>query len=134
MRPNSVAGGATVTIGFAARWQTASLLFTHLQKVIDRDTSCIYINCMDIEFDPAKSEANLAKHGVALTFGARIFGDDAHIVISSIRPIDGEERFKVVGLVDGNLWTGVHVLRGTALRFISVRRSNDGERRIYDRA
>lgn len=88
---------------------------------------------MDIEFDTAKDAANIAKHGLPLAFGARIFDDANHIVLSSIRPIDGEERFKVVGLVDGKLYTAVHVLRGEAVRFISVRRSNDGEERIYHR-
>lgn len=88
---------------------------------------------MDIEFDTAKDAANIAKHGLPLAFGARIFDDANHLVLSSIRPIDGEERFKVVGLVGGKLYTAVHVLRGEAVRFISVRRSNDGEERIYHR-
>ena len=86
---------------------------------------------MDIEFDPAKNEANLAKHGVSLAFGSRVFDDADHLLISSIRPIDGEERFKVIGSVDGKLWTAVHVKRGDSVRFISVRRSNDGEAKAY---
>lgn len=88
---------------------------------------------MDIEFDTAKDAANIAKHGLPLAFGARIFDDANRLVLTSIRPIDGEDRFKVVGLVDGKLYTAVHVLRGAAVRFISVRRSNDGEERIYHR-
>ncbi|WP_375383427.1 hypothetical protein [uncultured Sphingomonas sp.] len=36
-------------------------------------------------------------------------------------------------MVDGRLWTVVHVERPEAIRFISVRRSNDGERRTYNR-
>jgi uncharacterized DUF497 family protein len=86
---------------------------------------------MSIEFDPAKDAINLAKHGVSLAFGSRVFEDADHLVLASIRPIDGEDRFKVIGLVDGNLWTAVHVLRGAAVRLISVRRSNDGEERAY---
>ncbi len=88
---------------------------------------------MDVEYDPAKDTLNIANHGVSLTFGATIFLDAGHVVLPSIRPIDGEDRFKVVGLVEGALWTGVHVRRGNVVRFISVRRSNDGERRNYDR-
>lgn len=86
---------------------------------------------MDIDFDTAKDAANIAKHGVSLAFGARVFDDADHLVLSSIRPIDGEERFKVIGSVDGALWTAVHVVRGNAVRFISVRRSNHGEERAY---
>lgn len=86
---------------------------------------------MDIEFDTAKDASNRDKHGVSLAFGAVLFDDPDHIVLSSARPIDGEDRFKVVGMVEGKLWTAVHVVRGNATRFISVRRSNDGEERIY---
>lgn len=87
---------------------------------------------MDIEFDTAKDAANLDKHGVSLAFGALVFDDPAYIVIPSIRPVDGEDRYKAVGMVEGKLWTAVHVYRGEAVRFLSVRRSNTGEQRIYD--
>jgi uncharacterized DUF497 family protein len=88
---------------------------------------------MEIEFDPTKDATNLAKHGISLSFGAHLFLDPAHLVLASIRPVDGEERFKVIGLVDGKFYTGVHVRRGAAVRFVSVRRSNDGEERLYHR-
>ncbi len=86
---------------------------------------------MEIAFDPAKDEANRDKHGVSLAFGAAIFDDPDHIVLPSMRPTDGENRFKIIGMADDKLWTAVHVIRGSATRFISVRRSNDGEERIY---
>ncbi|WP_413466308.1 BrnT family toxin [Mesorhizobium sp. B2-1-1] len=59
------------------------------------------------------------------------FEDDNHLIIPSIREIDGEERFKVVGIVGEKLFTGVFVWRGEQPRFISVRRSNKGEERAY---
>ncbi len=86
---------------------------------------------MDAAFDPAKDAINIERHGVSLAFGVRVFEDADHIVLPSIRPIDGEDRYKVVGMVDGKLWTAVHVVRGAVTRFISVRRSNDGEERAY---
>ena len=86
---------------------------------------------MTIEFDPAKDAANIAKHGVSLAFGTRVFADPDHLVIASIRPADTEDRYKVIGMVDGKLWTAIHVLRGEVIRFVSVRRSNDGEARAY---
>jgi uncharacterized DUF497 family protein len=82
-------------------------------------------------FDPAKDAANQAKHGVSLGFGDEIVKDAAFIEISSFRPIDGEECFKVVGQVGGKLFTGVFVWRDGQRRFISVRRANDGEQRAY---
>ena len=89
---------------------------------------------MNIEFDPDKDAINIAKHGVALAFGRRVWNDPELLVLPSLRPIDGEERYKAIGLVEDRLWTAVHVRRGNAVRMISVRRSNDGEQRFYDRA
>lgn len=89
---------------------------------------------MEVAFDTNKDEANRAKHGVSLGFGTAVFGDPTVLVVSSIRLIDGEERFKAVGLVENRFWTAVYVRRGNITRFISVRRSNDGEERLYDRA
>ena len=86
---------------------------------------------MDVEFDPDKDAANLAKHGVSLRFGARVFGDVDVLIIPTVRADDEEERFKAIGEVDGDLWTAVHVYRGDKVRFISVRRSNAGEQRAY---
>lgn len=86
---------------------------------------------MDIEFDPAKDAANRDKHGVSLAFGAKVFDDDAHLILSSARPVDGEDRFKVIGDVTGRLWTAIYVMRGEKIRFISVRKSNDGEAKAY---
>lgn len=89
---------------------------------------------MENRFDPAKDATNRQKHGLSLAFGDSIFSDDNHLIIPSIREIDGEERFKVVGLVDGKLYTAVFVWRGELPRFISVRRSNKGEQKAYDPA
>jgi uncharacterized protein len=82
-------------------------------------------------FDPDKDAANWRKHKLPLGFGDRILGDENHLIIPSMREIDGEDRFKVVGLVGEKLFTGVFVWRGDLPRFISVRRSNKGEERAY---
>lgn len=82
-------------------------------------------------FDPARDAANREKHKLPLAFGNRIFEDDNHLIIPSIREIDGEGRFKVVGMVGKKLFTGVFVWRSNSPRFISVRRSNEGEEKAY---
>ena len=88
---------------------------------------------MQIEFDAQKDAINLAKHGVSLVFGAAVWADPTLLIIPSLPPIDGEERFKAVGIIANRLWTAVHVHRGAAIRIISVRKSNDGGQRLYDR-
>lgn len=60
-----------------------------------------------------------------------MFDDADHVVIETTRFDDGERRFRAIGMVDERLWTAIHTIRAAAVRFISVRRSNDGEKRIY---
>ena len=86
---------------------------------------------MDVEFDSVKDAINRDKSGVSLAFGARIVDHPVAIELPSSREIDGEIRYKALAPFDGGLWTAVFVRRGTTIRFISVRKSNDGERRLY---
>jgi len=82
---------------------------------------------MKIEFDAANRE----KHGLSLAFGVMIFDDPDALILPTIRKEDEEERHKAIGMVEGRLYTAVHVWRGETVRFISVRRSNDSEERAY---
>ena len=85
------------------------------------------------DFDPSKDSANREKHDVSLAFGIAIFDDPDQILLASHRPIDGEDRFKVIGRIGERCWTAVFVERGATKRIISVRKSNNGEQRDYDR-
>jgi uncharacterized DUF497 family protein len=60
-----------------------------------------------------------------------VFEDADYLLIPTFREEDGEDRYKVIGKVDGKFWTAVHVRHGDTVRFISVRRSNDGEEKQY---
>lgn len=86
---------------------------------------------MEYEFNPTKDAQNIAKHKMSLAVGVEVFDDDNHLILPSIREIDGEERFKVIGLREGKLHTAIYVWRGDVIRFISVRRSNRNEERDY---
>lgn len=86
---------------------------------------------MKIEFDTEKDAANIARHGVALALGAKIFDDHDVLIVPTIREQDREDRYKAIGLIGDKLWTAIHVYRGDVVRFLSVRRSNNSEQRIY---
>lgn len=88
---------------------------------------------MEFEFDPAKDESNRFKHGLRLSFGKLVFQDPFHRVLPAFRQEDGELRYNAVGLVGGKLYIAVYVIRDEAMRLISVRRSNAGEQRDYNR-
>lgn len=86
---------------------------------------------MEIEFDTDKDAANMAKHGVSLAYGAKVFDDGDVLIVPTIRDEDREDRYKAIGLIDGKLWTAILVYRGSVVRFLSVRRSNPSEQRSY---
>jgi uncharacterized protein len=62
-----------------------------------------------------------------------VFDDPSYELITTFREVDGEKRFKAVGKADGKFYTTVFVMRGAVVRMISVRRSNGGEQKEYDR-
>lgn len=94
----------------------------------------VYTHCMEHEFDISKDMVNIAKHGVSLGFGASIFADPDNLLLSASRVEDGEQRYKIIGEVNGRLWTAIFTMRGEKTRFISVRKSNDKEVRTYHRS
>jgi uncharacterized DUF497 family protein len=83
------------------------------------------------EWDEAKARANEAKHRLSFRFAAAVFDDDNRLELDASRPEDGEVRSKVVGMIDGSLYTVVFVMRGESYRIISARRSNRREERNY---
>jgi uncharacterized protein len=85
----------------------------------------------EFEWDPAKAESNLAKHGVSFDVAIAAFADPAHRDLDTSRTADGEERRKVVGLIQERLITVVYTMRGRVCRLISARRANAKERRSY---
>jgi len=88
---------------------------------------------MIFDYDPDKDAVNRVKHGVPLIFGTRLFKDEDVAIVPTVRLGDEEERFKAIGMVDGKLWTAIHVWRGEVVRLISVRRSNAREQGDYHR-
>ncbi|MBM4153892.1 MAG: BrnT family toxin [Lentisphaerae bacterium] len=85
---------------------------------------------MEFEFDDRKSAANRAKHGIDFA-GARALWDDADLLEIPARTVD-EPRWLVIGAVGGVLWTAVVTYRGHRVRIISVRRSRDEEKALYE--
>jgi uncharacterized DUF497 family protein len=85
---------------------------------------------MEFEFDPEKSAANLEKHGIDFVQAQAIWGDSDYIEIP-LKTAD-EERFMVIGMIDGKAWSGIITYRGASIRIISVRRSRKEEIAIYE--
>ena len=82
------------------------------------------------EFDEAKSQANLSKHGINF-IAARLLWDDPRLLEIPAKTED-EPRFLVIGLINGKYWSAVLTYRGENIRLISVRRSRSEEVTLYE--
>ncbi|HEX8401153.1 MAG TPA: BrnT family toxin [Allosphingosinicella sp.] len=81
-----------------------------------------------MEFDPAKDIANVEKHGVSLARTAEL---DVLAFVEDTRPEDGERRFRLYGLLDGQPHCAVVTFRAEAIRAISLRKANRTERKRH---
>ncbi|NBF41459.1 MAG: BrnT family toxin [Spirochaetes bacterium] len=85
---------------------------------------------MEFEFDEAKSESNLRKHGIDFVSAQQLWLD-SDVVEVPARTVD-EPRFLVVGKISDKHWSAVITYRGDIRRIISVRRSRTSEVEIYE--
>ena len=85
------------------------------------------------EWDTAKAEANVVKHGLSFERASEVFADPGLLLVDTTRVVDGEARLKAVGVVSGKRLTVIFTYRGDKVRVISVRRANDVEEKKYDR-
>lgn len=88
------------------------------------------------EWDPAKAEKNLRKHGIRFEAAIRVF-DDPLAVSTQDRIVNGECRWQTLGTVEGcTLLVVAHTVREAddveIIRIISARRAEPKERRKYE--
>ena len=75
------------------------------------------------EWDEAKAASNYAKHGVSFEFARGVIKDASAIERIDERFSYGEERFVVIGMVEGILVSVTYASREDRLRLISARRA-----------
>lgn len=85
---------------------------------------------MEFEFDPAKSAANAAKHGIDFEEAQALWGDPR--LLEAPARTEDEPRFLVVGRIGDRVWAAVCVRRDAAVRIISVRRARKEEVARYE--
>lgn len=88
---------------------------------------------MEFEWDAAKAEANVARHGVDFPRAAGIFSGRV-LRNRDVRRDYGEDRFVAIGESGGDVLVVVYTLRHDLCRVISARRANRAERRAYEEA
>jgi uncharacterized DUF497 family protein len=82
------------------------------------------------EFDPLKSAANEAKHGIDFVEAQELWLDPDRIELPA-RPTN-EPRFLIVGQIRQAVWTATVTYRHEeAIRLTSIRRARDTEKAEY---
>ena len=82
------------------------------------------------EFDKNKSESNQRKHGIDFESARKLWEDSNRIEIPA-RWVD-EPRFLLIARLDEDTWSAIFTLRKNRIRIISVRKSKDDEKEIYN--
>jgi uncharacterized DUF497 family protein len=82
------------------------------------------------EFDPAKDESNLDKHGLSLA-DADGFEWEAAVVREDTRKQYTEPRFEATGYIGDRLHVMIYCRRSDGLRVISLRKANKREEKRY---
>ena len=84
---------------------------------------------MEFEYDPVKSHINKEKHGIDFLDAQVLWLDEDRIEVPA--KSDTEVCHGVIAKSDDKIWVAFCMMRGTAIRIISVRRARENEERAY---
>ena len=87
---------------------------------------------MEFEWDDAKSDACFAQRGFDFAYVIRAFLDEERIVGRDRRWDYGEDRYRLLGAIEGRVFVVIYTVRGTAIRIISARKAKRKEVRDYE--
>ena len=87
---------------------------------------------MEFEWDGAKSDACLTHRGFDFAYVLRAFLDEDRIVGRDRRWDYGEDRYRLLGAIEGRVFVVIYTMRGSAMRIISARKANRREVREHE--
>lgn len=87
---------------------------------------------MKFEWDDTKSDACLAQRGFDFAYIVRAFLDRDRIVDQDRRWNYGEDRYRLLGAIEGRLFVVIYTMRGAVVRIVSARKANAREVREYE--
>jgi len=85
---------------------------------------------IEFEFDPEKSKANQLKHGLDFISAQQLWDDPWRVVIPT--RCSDEKRWLMIANLEGLFWTTIYTMRDHRVRIISVRKSRDDEKEVYN--
>lgn len=84
----------------------------------------------EFEFDEAKSQANLDKHGIDFVAAQELWSDPYLLEVRA--KTEDEPRFLLIGKIGEKHWSAVVTYREGRIRLISVRRSRKKGIELYE--
>jgi len=91
-----------------------------------------HASCMNFQWDEGKSDACFQIRGFDFAYAASAFADPDRIIRQDQRFSYGEDRFQLIGRIEGRLYVLVYTLRRDEIRIISARKANPREVRSYE--
>ena len=82
---------------------------------------------MNFEWDEDKNDACYRERGFDFAYAAFAFADPDRIIQQDTRYIYGEDRYQLIGRIDGRLFVLVYTPRDDVIRIISARKANARE-------
>lgn len=89
------------------------------------------MNDEKFQWDDRKAASNFAKHRITFEMARDAFGDPFSIDWPDDGQDSTEQRFSLLGMVDGRLLFVGYTMRGDSIRIITARRAEPFERRRY---
>ncbi len=86
----------------------------------------------EFEWNDAKSDDCFMQRGFDFAYAIRAFLDPNRIVGPDRRWDYGEDRYRVLGRIEGRVFVVIYTTRGPVIRVISARKANRKEVREYE--
>ena len=91
-----------------------------------------YTRLMNFEWDETKSEACAKLRFFNFDYVAQAFYDPDRMVESDTRNDYGEERYRLMGKIEGRLYVVIYTPRPGVIRIISAHKANQRETNHYE--
>ncbi len=87
---------------------------------------------MKFEWDETKSDACFRTRGFDFAYAAFAFADPNRVIREDNRYSYGEDRYQLIGSIDGRLFVLAYTPRNGVIRIISARKANQREVKLYE--
>ncbi|MBI4757214.1 MAG: BrnT family toxin [Betaproteobacteria bacterium] len=86
---------------------------------------------MEFERDEAKSDDCLGARGFDFAYALQAFADGSRVIRQDHRWDYGEDRYQLLGAIEGRVFFAAYTVRGSTVRIISARKANRREVKEY---